>query len=225
MSIEGSQTMYAGRWTSALVGAAALCAFALAGPASAQTVTAKATQDASYADAAGDAKSAPDIGTVVVSLDSASGALGFGIQLANKDNLSNDGDVVILIDADRNPATGNQVGADYMVFVAQGGYGLLKWDGKQMSPFSHQPVVTGMTNGILAIAFCSCDLGTQSFNFVVGGVRANDVDVAPDSGEYSFPQSSTPAISFDSILVGTKPLAPKAGKRFTVNVMGAKLGS
>ena len=215
--------MYAGRWTLALAGAAALCAFALAGPASAQTVTAKATQDTSYTDPTGDSKSAPDIGNVLVSLDSSSGALAFGIQLANNDNLSNDGLVLVEIDADRNPSTGDQLGAEYAIVVGQGGYAFLKWDGKRMSPFSHQQTAVTLTGGVLAIVVCSCDLGTQSFNFGIGGIRGNDVDAAPDSGSWSFPQSSTPQISFDSILVSPKPLVPKAGKRFTVRVMGAKL--
>jgi hypothetical protein len=215
--------MYAGRWRAALAGTAALCALALVGPAAAQTLTAKATQDAAYADPTGDSKSAPDVSTVAVSLDPGSGALVFGIQLANNDNLSNNGVVVIGIDADRNPATGNQ-GDDYAVVVGQSGYAFLKWDGKQMSPFSHQPVLVGTSgSGLLAIGFCSCDLGTQTFNFWVGGLRGNDIDAAPDNGDYAFPQSSTPSISFDSILVSQKPLVPKAGKRFTVNVMGAKL--
>jgi hypothetical protein len=91
--------MHAGRCTLVLAGAAALGALALAGPASAQTVTVKATQDASDSDPPGDSKSAPDIGTVVVSLDSGSNMVGFGIRL-NNDNLSNNGGAVVLIDAD-----------------------------------------------------------------------------------------------------------------------------
>jgi hypothetical protein len=187
-------------------------------------VTAKATQDASYTDASGDAKSAPDIGNVLVSLDATSGALGVGIQLANNDDLSNAG-VLLVLDTDRNATTGNEFGGEYEIIVAQNAWVFLKWDGKQMSQFAHQPVVVGRSGGTLAIVLCSCDLGTQTFNFALGAVRGNDVDVAPDNGEYSFPQSSTPAISFDSILVSTKPLVPKAGKRFTVNVMSAKLGT
>jgi hypothetical protein len=156
-----------------------------------------------------------------MSLDSGTGAPAVGIQLANNDDLSSAG-VLVLFDTDRNPPTGNQLGAEYEILVTQSAWAFLKWDGSQMSPFSHQPVVVGRTAGALAIAFCSCDLGTQSFNFGVGAVRGNDVDIAPDNGVWSFPQPLT-AISFASILVS--PLVPKAGKRFTVTVMGAKLDS
>jgi hypothetical protein len=175
-----------------------------------------------YSDATGDSKSAPDIASIVATLDSSSGILGFGVVFANNDDLSNAA-VVILIDADRNAATGNQVGAEYEIIVAQGGYAFLKWDGSKMSSFSHQPVVVTTTAGGVVMALSSSDLGTQSFNFVVGSARGNDVDVAPDNGEFSFPPSSTPQIKFDSILVGTKPIKPKAGKRFSVSVGGAKL--
>jgi hypothetical protein len=180
---------------------------------------------ATYTDATGDSKSAPDIGNVLVSLDSGSGIVGFGIQLANNDDLSNGGAVLVEIDTDRNAATGNSVGAEYAVIVGQNGYAFLKWDGNQMSPFAHQPAVVGLSNGVLAIALCSCDLGTQSFNFAIGTIRGNDIDVAPDNGIWAFPQQTTSQITFQSVLVSPKPLFPKAGKRFTVSVMGAKLGT
>jgi hypothetical protein len=216
--------MNGGRWAPALAGAAALCALSLVGSASAQTVTTKDTQTASYADPTGDSKSAPDIGTVVAALDTGSGVLGLGIQIANNDDLSNAG-VLVLFDTDHNRSTGNQLGAEYEIIVTQNSWAFLKWDGSQMSPFSHQPVVVGYSGGVLAIAFCTCDLGTQSFDFGIGAVRGNDVDIAPDTGVWSFPQSTKPSISFDSIIVSQKPLAPKAGRRFSVSVTGAKLSS
>jgi hypothetical protein len=216
--------MYAGRCTLALAGAAALCALSLVGSASARTLTTKATQDASYSDPTGDSKSAPDVGAVLASLDSGSGALAFAIQLANNDDLSNAG-VLLAFDTDHNAATGNQLGAEYEIFVTQNAWVFLKWDGSQMSPFSHQPVVIVRSGSTLGIALCSCDLGTQSFDFGLGAIRGNDVDVAPDTGTWSFPQASKPSISFDSILVSQNPLMPKAGKRFTVSVTGAKLGT
>jgi hypothetical protein len=216
--------MFAGRWTLALAGAAALCALSLVGSASAQTMMTKDTQTASYADATGDSKSAPDIGNVVATLDTSSGVLGLGIQIANNDNLSNAG-VLVLFDTDHNRSTGNPLGAEYEIIVTQSTWAFLKWDGSQMSPFSHQPVVVGYAGGVLAIAFCTCDLGTQSFDFGIGAVRGSDVDIAPDTGVWSFPQSTKPSISFDSILVSQKPLIPKAGKRFTVSVTGAKLST
>jgi hypothetical protein len=178
-----------------------------------------------YGDATGDSKSAPDVASVIATLDSGSGVLGLGVVFANNDDLSNGGILLVAIDADRNPSTGNQVGAEYMLAVTQNGYLFQKWDGKQMSSFSHQPVVVTTTAGGVIIALSTSDLGTQSFNFVVASGRGNDLDIAPDNGEFSLPPSTTTTsqIKFDSILVGTKPTKPKAGKQFSVNVGGAKL--
>lgn len=191
-----------------------------------QVVTKKAdTTTYTYTDTTGDSKSAPDISTVTASLDSGSGILGLGVTFANNDDLSNGGVLLIAIDADHNPSTGNQIGAEYEIAVTQDGYLFQKWDGKQMSSFTHQPVVVTTTAGHVAIALCSCDLGTQSFNFVVASARGNDLDIAPDNGEFSFPPSSTTQITLDSILVAPKPVKPKAGKRFSVSVGGAKLST
>jgi hypothetical protein len=89
-----------------------------------------------------------------------------------------------------------------------------------MVPFNHQPMVVARAPGKVTLAFCSCDVGTQSFNFAVVGFRGNDIDVAPDAGA-TFP---IPAIEIQSFIYTPKPLSPKAGKRFTLKPLGIRLG-
>jgi hypothetical protein len=207
----------------AVLAALASLAVVGAGPAAAAAPPAGGPTTYTYSDPTGDSKTAPDISSIVASLDSSSGTLGFRVAFANNDDLSNGGVLLIAIDTDHNATTGNQLGAEYEIAVTQGGYLFLKWDGKQMSSFSHQPVVVTSTAGGVNVTLSSSDLGTQSFNFVVGSVRGNDADIAPDNGEFSFPPSTTTQIKFDSILVATKPTKPKAGRHFSLTVGGAKL--
>ncbi len=81
----------------------------------------------------------------------------------------------------------------------------------------------------MLLIVCGCDLGAQTFDFYAAGVRGDDVDVAPETGWFSFPSvpSSPPAspVAIHSVLVTQQPLLPKAGKRFTVGVMGVRLES
>jgi len=176
---------------------------------------------ATYTDAAGDAKSAPDVVNVAMGLDSASGGLSIQIDFADSEALSNDGAVIVAFDTDRNSGTGDQTGSEYVIAIFSNGIGFLKWNGSDMAVFNHQPTILGRAPGKLVIALCSCDLGTQSFDFAVVGFRGNDIDVAPDSGA-SFPIQEND-VSIRSLLYSMTPLFPKAGKRFTIKVEGVRL--
>jgi hypothetical protein len=178
---------------------------------------------AEYADPAGDAKSAPDIAKVTIDLDSASGVLSFVVDLAPSEQLAGDGLVGIALDADRNGATGDKSGSDYLVIIGADGAGLLKWNGSDMVPFNHAPMAIGRQAGKVAVIFCSCDIGTQTFDFAVLGVRGDDLDVAPDNGgTYPIPAA---AIEITSFVYAPKPLLPKAGKRFKLEPLGIRLGT
>jgi hypothetical protein len=177
---------------------------------------------AEYTDQVGDAKSAPDVTKVAIDLDAATGLLSFEVDLAGAEQLAADGLVGIALDTDRNGATGDQAGSDYFVIVGAGGVGLLKWNGSDMVPFNHAPLAIGRQPGKVLVVMCSCDIGTQTFDFAVLGVRGNDVDVAPDQGG-TFP---IPAVAIDitSFVYTPKPFVPKAGKRFTLKPLGIRLG-
>lgn len=180
-----------------------------------------ASGPAVYTDPAGDAKSAPDITKVTVSLDPGSGALSFNVDLAADDFLTGDGGVFVFLDTDRNSATGDSTGSEYLLAALAAGAGMLKWDGHDMVAFNHQPMIVSRTARNVTITVCSCDLGTQTFNFAVVGLRGSDIDVAPDSGG-TFPAPEHP-VTIKSFLYSPKPLLPKAGKRFTLKPLGIRL--
>ena len=178
---------------------------------------------AEYTDPAGDAKSAPDVSKVTIDLDAATGLLSFAVDLAPTEQLAANGLVGIALDTDRNGATGDSTGSDYFVIVGAGGAALLKWNGSDMVPFNHAPMGIGRQAGKVVVIFCSCDIGTQTFDFAVVGLRGDDVDVAPDNGgTYPIPAV---AIEITSFVYAPKPLLPKAGKRFTLKPLGIRLGT
>jgi hypothetical protein len=174
---------------------------------------------ATYTDATGDAKSAPDVAKIDMSVEGT--VLAIDIGFAGSEDLSNDGLALVAFDTDRNSATGDQTGSEYAFVVGSGGYGFLKWNGTEMAPFSHLPTAVARAAGKLLILVCVCDLGAESFDFAVVGFRGNDIDVAPDNGG-TFPNAGN-AVTIASLLYTPTPLFPKAGKRFTIKIAGVRL--
>jgi hypothetical protein len=201
--------------------AAASLALVLIPTGSAATLRVAGTP-ATYIDPAGDAKAAPDVTKVDLDLDAASGVLKIEIALAGTEELAANGIVVVVIDSDRNSGTGDKFGADYAVAIFGNGMAFLKWNGSEMAVFNHQPTLLARGPGKIFVGICSCDLGTQTFDFWVLGIRGDDVDLAPDSGEASYPVQEN-AVSIRSLLYIMTPLFPKAGKRFTLKIQGVRL--
>jgi hypothetical protein len=198
--------------------AAVVLAFVLAPLGSAASM---ASGPAVYTDPAGDAKSAPDVTKVTVNLDPGSGALSFSIDLGADDSLTGDGAVFVFLDTDRNSATGDRSGSEYVLAALAAGAGMLKWDGSDLVAFNHQPMIVSRNARNVTITVCSCDLGTQTFNFAAVGLRRSDIDVAPDTGG-TFPLPEHP-VTIQSFVYAPKPLLPKAGKRFTLKPLGIRL--
>lgn len=178
-----------------------------------------AATSATYADPAGDANTAPDVTKVSVGLDGGTGGLSFDVEFAGAEQLALGGGFVIPLDTDRNSGTGDEAGTDYAAVVWAQTALLLKWNGSDMVPFSHQPLVVARAPGKVTVTLCSCDIGTQSFDFAVVGFRGNDFDVAPDNGA-TFP---IPEVEIQSLLFSLKPLFPKAGKRFALSPLGVRV--
>jgi hypothetical protein len=189
--------------------------------ATAAVALALAATNATYADPAGDAKTAPDVTKISVALDSGTGGLSFDVEFAGAEQLALGGGLLIALDTDRNSGTGDTTGSDYMAVVWANAASLLKWNGSDMVPFNHQPLAVARAPGKVTVAFCSCDIGSEAFDFAVVGFRGNDIDVAPDDGAV-FP---IPAVEIESLLYSIKPLPPKAGKRFTLKPLGIRLAA
>jgi hypothetical protein len=185
--------------------------------ATAAVALALAAASATYADPAGDAKTAPDVTKVTVGLDGGTGGLSFDVEFAGAEQLALGGGFAVPLDTDRNSGTGDSAGAEYAVVVWAQTALLLKWNGSEMVPFSHQPLVVARAPGKVTVTLCSCDIGTQSFGFAVVGFRGSDFDVAPDDGA-TFP----PEVEIQSLLFSPQPLFPKAGRRFTLRPLGIR---
>ena len=187
--------------------------------AAAAVALALAATSATYTDPTGDAKTAPDVAKVTIDLDAGTGGLKFDVDFAGAEQLALGGGFIIALDADRNSATGDKTGSDYAVIVWAEAALLLKWNGSDMVPFNHQPLLVARAPGKATVALCSCDIGTQTFDFAVVGFRGNDIDVGPDNG----PTFPIPAVEIQSLLFSLKPLFPRAGKRFTLTPLGIRV--
>lgn len=133
-------------------------------------------------DAAGDAATAPDL--TKVTLTPGTGTVTVDVTFTG--TVGTDGTLLTLIDSDRNQQTGND-GFEYAVFADATGFALVKWDGTNFSDFTHQPPNAQLTATDLTYTLTLADLGgVQSFDFVVGAIRGDDIDAAPDNGLGTF---------------------------------------
>ena len=76
---------------------------------------APALADADYTDATGEDPGSADISTIHVANNPLTGSITFTVHIANLPTLTDDATILVLVDTDKNPATGNALGADYML--------------------------------------------------------------------------------------------------------------
>jgi hypothetical protein len=184
-----------------------------------------------YPDATGDANSAPDLAQMTLT-DNGNGTVGVDVKLAGPTNLGTDGQIGLFIDSDNNPSTGGQ-GAEFLVVFSSNGGDVGRWDGTNFVSTSTQPINASFNGTDLTFTLTLSDYGTSTFGFIAAGVRGNDLDVAPESGEFSYPQAAppvppttttpatttpppAPAPTVDKILVGAGVLFPKAGRVYRI---------
>ena len=160
------------------------------------------TNAQSFADSVGEDADAPDITSVDVSNTDA-GLITFQIAISNRPAFTPDMAVLVCLDTDANPATGDpqSLGADYVIELDPGSVGLFKWNG---TTFDNAPSATTVTYGYDAtgatIRVGIQDLGgTKAINFgadAISGItidasgnadftNAHD-DLAPDPGHGFF---------------------------------------
>jgi hypothetical protein len=193
----------------ALVGIAA--AGALVVPLSAGAAGSEA-----FADGTGDSSSAPDFQRFVVS-NTNTGLIRFEITYANRQALANDDGLFLAIDSDRNRATGDPDGTEYLVLVdvASNTAGLGKWDGANYD--FGVPQTTFRTDGRTVEINRSELGGLSAFDFFAGSFGGDGEDYAPDAASevYSYELDLTPELR--SLRAVFKPAQPRAGKVFAVN--------
>jgi hypothetical protein len=183
-----------------------------------------------YADPTGDNGSAPDItGASVVSDQNGQFVFNIGVS-----NMPSSGDVqaVLFVDSDANPTTGlvQAGGVDYILVSdrSDNTWGFAHWTGSDWdwdTPWSTARVLAFSTSVVITVNRSQLSNASQ-INFwaltMTSGGGPGKSDIAPDRGLWNYDlQAGGPDIK--SILLATKPSAPKAGKRFTLTVTGLQL--
>jgi hypothetical protein len=172
-----------------------------------------------YTDSSGDSKSAPDITQVTLTPNADGSAVALDIPLGS-DRFENDGILVVELDTDRNRATGDEMGGEFVIVV--GSRGLFIARGSDHSSFDHHALDATLSGGHLQLTLTLSDLGVTSFDFTVLTGRGNDVDAAPDDlPAFTYPQAvSTPAApaaaQIRSVILPAGALFPKAGSQLRI---------
>jgi hypothetical protein len=177
-----------------------------------------ARADASFTDAAGDSKTAPDITTVTASHDAA-GNLTFTVRTSHPE-LGSDSIVDIAFDTDQNPDTGSN-GVEYFFLVGSSGWQFVRWDGTQFVPAGASSANGGYVNGVATFKVSKADLGgVAKFTFWADSfqVDANgnliDGDTAPEgTNAYTYTLTKPLRLTAGAVAAVAKPAA---GKPLTV---------
>jgi hypothetical protein len=177
-----------------------------------------ARADASYTDASGDSKTAPDI-TAVTAAHDAAGNLTFTVRTSHA-ALGADSLVDIAFDTDQNPDTGSN-GVEYFFFVGSSGWQFVRWDGTKFVPATASSANGSYTNGLATFKVSKADLGgVEKFTFWADSFQldANGnliaEDTAPEGTDayvYSLAKVALRASTPTAV-----PAKPVAGKAFAV---------
>jgi hypothetical protein len=214
---------------------------AFSSPAAPEAVAANST---SYQDSAGENPAAPDITTLTVSNTDA-GMLSFRVNVPNRPSFGQDMLIVLFVDADNNPATGDPdplgQGVDYVVEIFGGEAALFRWDGTNFTRRAGDPPATSLIfsyQGGITINISTAELGnTKALKFnvlVFSGITIDSTtgdldftnavgDVAPAAGAglYQYEVKITPPTLVVRSLKPT-PKSPIAGRSFTLRLVAAR---
>ena len=182
-----------------------------------------------YTDGKGDSGSAPDITNVSIASSGTTIVFNLGIS-----NLRRGADqwVIVLVDSDRNPETGNSnaLGADYLLEIneLEYTYWFGRWEGTEWVETPSSTVNARNISSGLTITVDASELGgTTGFNFwlrtIDGEYAAGRYDDAPDDGTWNYVLAAG-GPEIQSVLVATTPtVGPRAGRLFTVTPIGLRL--
>ena len=179
-----------------------------------------------FPDPAGDHDSAPDVTSVRVS-DAKSGWITFAITTPNYATLPSQSAIVLTVDADSNPETGDG-GAELSITLVGGEVVLDRWNGRRWARDTPPMQVRARNSrNVVAIDLHVRELdNVRRFGFSLLSVDLNTavegavaVDFAPSDFSYwGYALANRPAL----ILVATEPIAtprrPRAGRSFTVSL-------
>jgi hypothetical protein len=201
-----------------------------------------AANSTTYQDSSGENAAAPDITTLTVSNTDA-GVVQFRVVIPNRAQLTQDMLILLFVDTDANPQTGDpeSLGADYVVQVFAGEAAFFRWDGTDFTRRPGDPPATSLIfayQGGLTVTMSAAELGnTKKFGFAVIAISGVTVDpntgdtdftnavadVAPATGAglYQYEVRVTPATLVVRSLRPT-PRNPTAGRSFTLRLVAAR---
>lgn len=192
------------------------------------------TNTQSFADSIGEDANAPDITSINVS-NTDGGLITFHVAISNRPTLTPDMTVLIWLDTDANPATGDakSLGAEYVIEVDPGAVSLYKWDG---TTYANAPSASTVTYGYDAtgatVHVGVQDIGgTKLINFGVDAIsgittdasgnadftNAHD-DLAPDGGHGFYNYSVITKLTLKQTAFAYTPKPAKSGARFTATL-------
>lgn len=191
-----------------------------------------ASNSQNYPDSVGEDPNAPDITSVQVSNDD-TGKIVFKINISNRPTLTSDMTLLVFLDTDQNPQTGDaqSLGAEYAIELDAGAVNLFQWNGSdyvgapEQADLTYSYDATGAT-----INLSQGDLGgTKGFNFGViafSGITVDaqgnadftnaHSDLAPDAGHGFFNYKVLAKVTLTQTAFSTTPA--KAGKKFSVSL-------
>jgi predicted metal-dependent enzyme (double-stranded beta helix superfamily) len=190
-----------------------------------------ALADADYSDATGEVAGSADITTIHVANIPSAGTIAFTVNLANLPALTPDASILVEIDSDKKPSTGNSLGADYLFGLDSTGWWWSKWDATAQNfvNVSSAKMIATFTNGTLAMTMHDADIGgMQSFNFAVLTIRGTDpnnplIDVAPNTPPlYEYDLVQLPRVTSMTVDVAG---AAKAGHTLVVRSLSLGLST
>jgi hypothetical protein len=212
---------------------------ALSSPAAPEAIAANSM---TYQDSSGENPAAPDITTLTVSNTDA-GVIQFRVTIPNRAQLTQDMLLLLFVDSDANPQTGDltELGADYVIEIFGGEAALFRWDGTNFTRRAGDPPATSLIfayQGGATVTISAAELGNTKklgFSFIaVSGVTVDPAtgdtdftnavaDIAPAAGAglYQYEVKITPPTLVVRSLRGT-PRNPTAGRTFTLKLVAAR---
>jgi hypothetical protein len=173
-----------------------------------------------------------DIASVTVSDVAASGLITVAVTVTTTDASTG---VFAFLDTDQNASTGSSTGAEYALFWGQDsgqwGWDIEHWNGSDWVTVTQTATMSFARSGaVLTWTINKTDIGSPSaFNLNLGAMTMDasgnptGVDLAPDSGVWSYTLSTVPPppppVVVVKPLIGRPTLTPAravAGKRVTV---------
>jgi hypothetical protein len=200
---------------------AALTVAPTAAPARLAGATLQSSSAVQFSDAPGDSGAAPDITDVDVGNDLVAGSIVFWVTVPNRpDDLVGDEELVLWLNTDRNPATGDQ-GDDYAISVDAESVGLYRWDGATFAPLDAASLSARFSKGDKAtrVAIHPNDLGgTTAFDFFAQTFAGEAYDLAPN-GEPAWSYSmASGKLALTVIGSAISPKRPVAGKTLLAGI-------